>query len=79
MSLSAKHYFSYYLHLRGDEGSLRFNHNLKKLEIRVSTGDQYSKGSRQKDSRSLSGGEKSFSQISLLLSLWQSISSPIIW
>lgn len=79
MSLSAKHYFSYYLHLRGDEGTLKFNHQTKKLDIRVSTGDQYSKGSRQKDSRSLSGGEKSFSQISLLLSLWQSISSPIIW
>lgn len=79
MSLAAKQYFSYYLHLRGDEGTLRFNHTTKRLDIRVSTGDQYSKGSRQKDSRSLSGGEKSFSQISLLLSLWQSISSPIIW
>lgn len=79
MVLSAKHYFSYYLHLRGDEGLLRFNHERKRLDIRVSTGDQYRKGSRQKDSRSLSGGEKSFSQISLLLSLWQNISSPLIW
>lgn len=78
MSLSARHYFSYYLHLRGDEGALKFNHQQKQLAIRVATGDQYSKGSRHKDSRSLSGGEKSFSQISLLLSLWQSISSPII-
>ncbi|KAI7890418.1 uncharacterized protein EV154DRAFT_422057, partial [Mucor mucedo] len=78
MVLAAKHYFSYYLHLRGDEGVLRFNHQTKRLDIRVSTGDQYRKGSRQKDSRSLSGGEKSFSQISLLLSLWQSISSPLI-
>ncbi|OBZ83040.1 Structural maintenance of chromosomes protein 6 [Choanephora cucurbitarum] len=78
IALAAKHYFSYYLHMRGDEGTLRFNHQTKRLDIRVSTGDQYSKGSRQKDSRSLSGGEKSFSQISLLLSLWQSISSPVI-
>lgn len=78
ISLAAKSYFGYYLHLRGDDGSLRFNHQLKRLEIRVATGDQFSKGSRQTDSRSLSGGEKSFSQISLLLSLWQSISSPLI-
>ncbi|KAK4520474.1 uncharacterized protein ATC70_007986 [Mucor velutinosus] len=78
ISLAAKSYFGYYLHLRGDDGSLRFNHQLKRLEIRVATGDQFSKGTRQKDSRSLSGGEKSFSQISLLLSLWQSISSPLI-
>jgi chromosome segregation ATPase len=79
ISLAAKSYFSYYLNSRGDEGSLRFSHQAKRLDIRVSTGDQYSKGPRQKDSRSLSGGEKSFSQISLLLSLWQSISSPLIW
>ncbi|KAL0135489.1 P-loop containing nucleoside triphosphate hydrolase protein [Mucor lusitanicus] len=78
ISLAAKSYFGYYLHLRGDDGSLKFNHELKRLEIRVATGDQFSKGARQKDSRSLSGGEKSFSQISLLLSLWQSISSPLI-
>ncbi|KAI9485269.1 MAG: P-loop containing nucleoside triphosphate hydrolase protein [Benjaminiella poitrasii] len=78
ISISAKNYFRYFLHMRGDEGAIKFNHESRKLEIRVSTGDQYSKGSRQKDSRSLSGGEKSFSQISLLLSLWQSISSPII-
>ncbi|KAG1468450.1 hypothetical protein G6F56_003822 [Rhizopus delemar] len=78
IGLAAKTFFGYYLQKRGDEGSLKFNHRAKKLDIRVATGDQYSKGSRQKDSRSLSGGEKSYSQISLLLSLWQSISSPII-
>ena len=43
----------------------------------VATGDQFQKGTRHKDSKSLSGGEKSFSQISLLLSLWQGISSPL--
>ncbi|CEI95165.1 hypothetical protein RMCBS344292_09361 [Rhizopus microsporus] len=78
IALAAKTYFAYYLLKRGDEGTLKFNHRAKKLDIRVATGDQYSKGSRQKDSRSLSGGEKSYSQISLLLSLWQSISSPVI-
>ena len=34
-------------------------------------------GSREKDPRSLSGGEKSFSTICLLLSLWESIGCPI--
>ena len=43
----------------------------------VATGDQFQKGTRHKDSKSLSGGEKSFSQISLLLSLWQGIASPV--
>lgn len=80
ISLHARAYFRFYLHKRGDNGNLKFNHRDQTLEIRVSTGDQFKKGgSRQKDSRSLSGGEKSFSQISLLLSLWQSINSPVIW
>ncbi|KAL0078931.1 P-loop containing nucleoside triphosphate hydrolase protein [Phycomyces blakesleeanus] len=79
ITLAAKGHFAYYLHKRGDTGQLRFDQKKETLEIKVSTGDQVRKGSkRQKDSRSLSGGEKSFSQISLLLALWQGISSPII-
>ncbi|KAG0166206.1 Structural maintenance of chromosomes protein 6 [Apophysomyces sp. BC1015] len=79
MSLSAMGHFTYYMHKRGDSGQLKFNHEKECLEIRVSTGDQFRKGgSRKKDSKSLSGGEKSFSQISLLLSLWQGIASPIL-
>lgn len=34
-------------------------------------------GSNDKDPRSLSGGEKSFSTICLLLSLWESIGCPL--
>ncbi|KAF5389279.1 hypothetical protein D9757_003408 [Collybiopsis confluens] len=34
-------------------------------------------GSKEKDPRSLSGGEKSFSTICLLLSLWESIGCPL--
>jgi len=34
-------------------------------------------GSRDKDPRSLSGGEKSFATICLLLAMWESIGSPI--
>ncbi|KAJ2957925.1 hypothetical protein NQZ79_g6440 [Umbelopsis isabellina] len=77
ISLRAKSYFIYYMHRRGDSGKLNFNHRKQRLEVQVSTGDQFQKGTRHKDSKSLSGGEKSFSQISLLLSLWQGIGSPI--
>ncbi|CAO3619177.1 unnamed protein product [Cunninghamella echinulata] len=79
MSLAAKGHFNYYIHKRGDNGTLKFNHKKETLDVRVATGDQFSEGAnRRKDSKSLSGGEKSFSQISLLLSLWQGISSPIL-
>lgn len=80
IALSASGHFRYYMDKRGDDGVLKFNHNKQKLEMRVLTGDQNNKaGARRKDSKSLSGGEKSFSQVSLLLALWQGISSPILW
>ncbi|GAB5592606.1 Structural maintenance of chromosomes protein 6 [Umbelopsis nana] len=77
IALRAKIHFSYYMYKRGDSGTLHFNHRKQRLDVKVATGDQYQKGTRHKDSKSLSGGEKSFSQISLLLSLWQGIASPM--
>ncbi|CAO3671505.1 unnamed protein product [Umbelopsis ramanniana] len=77
IALRAKVHFTYYMHKRGDGGKLSFNHRKQRLEVQVATGDQFQKGTRHKDSKSLSGGEKSFSQISLLLSLWQGIASPV--
>jgi hypothetical protein len=43
----------------------------------VQTDDQAGTQGRDKDPRSLSGGEKSFATICLLLSLWESIGCPI--
>lgn len=44
----------------------------------MQTDDQASHvGDKEKDPRSLSGGEKSFSTICLLLALWESIGCPI--
>jgi len=44
----------------------------------VQTDDQIKqKGVAEKDPKSLSGGEKSFSTICLLLSLWDSIGCPL--
>lgn len=47
--------------------------------LQVQTDDQLATqaGSREKDPNALSGGEKSFSTICLLLSLWESIGCPI--
>ncbi|KAI9494815.1 hypothetical protein BDB00DRAFT_761332, partial [Zychaea mexicana] len=77
ISLSATGQFTYFMHKRGYNGYLKFNHDKERLDVRVSTSDQLKRGTRHKDSTTLSGGEKSFSQISLLLSLWEGISSPV--
>ncbi|KAJ3497858.1 hypothetical protein NLJ89_g10296 [Agrocybe chaxingu] len=78
IALRCKHVFQYHLSNRGYYGKILFNHVAGTLQLRVQTDDQLqTQGTRDKDPRSLSGGEKSFSTICLLLSLWDSIGCPL--
>ncbi|CAO3572775.1 unnamed protein product [Mortierella alpina] len=80
MALRSRISFSLQLSKRGYSGSLTFEHKTKELNIRVETEDARSNAAgaaRDKDPKSLSGGEKSFSTICLLLALWDSMSSSI--
>ncbi|KAG0246017.1 Structural maintenance of chromosomes protein 6 [Mortierella sp. GBA43] len=73
MALRAKINFSLQLSQRGYSGELKFKFKEQTLDITVETEDQRSREagvSRDKDPKSLSGGEKSFSTICLLLALW---------
>ncbi|KAM0745665.1 P-loop containing nucleoside triphosphate hydrolase protein [Meredithblackwellia eburnea MCA 4105] len=75
----AKMQFLYHLSNRGFTGKLTFDHDKQKLLLKVQT-DELEKGatqSRQKDAKSLSGGEKSFSTICLLLTMWEAVGCPI--
>ncbi|KAI0304378.1 P-loop containing nucleoside triphosphate hydrolase protein [Multifurca ochricompacta] len=71
--------FQYHLSNRGYFGKVLFNHHDGTLQLRVQTDDLNGTqgGNRDKDPRSLSGGEKSFATICLLLAMWESIGSPI--
>jgi chromosome segregation ATPase len=63
-----------------DSGDLKFSHDNHKLELRVQphdNGELDKKSQRVKDSSTLSGGEKSFSTICLLLALWHAAGCPI--
>ncbi|PCH39760.1 nucleoside triphosphate hydrolase protein [Wolfiporia cocos MD-104 SS10] len=78
IALRCKVYFQYHLSNRGYYGKVLFDHTAGTLQLKVQTDDQtLTQNSREKDPRSLSGGEKSFSTICLLLSLWESIGCPI--
>ncbi|KAF8625965.1 hypothetical protein AX17_006690 [Amanita inopinata Kibby_2008] len=78
IALRCKLVFQYNLSHRGYFGKVLFNHEIQTLQLKVQTDDQIAtQGSRDKDPRSLSGGEKSFSTICLLLSLWESIGCPL--
>ncbi|RDB15207.1 Structural maintenance of chromosomes protein 6 [Hypsizygus marmoreus] len=77
IALRCKLVFGYHLSHRGYYGKVLFNHEHGTLVLKVQTDDQVGTQSKEKDPRSLSGGEKSFSTICLLLSLWESIGCPL--
>jgi chromosome segregation ATPase len=68
--------FSYYLSERGFRGKLLIDHDNKLLEIEVEP-DETKKSEKGRATTTLSGGEKSFSGICLLMSLWEAISAPM--
>jgi len=83
VAVRARANFALHLQNRGFSGSLHFDHNAQTLKLRVRrlsnmqvhTGD--STQPTDKDPKALSGGEKSFATICLLLSLWEAIGCPI--
>ncbi|KIY70905.1 P-loop containing nucleoside triphosphate hydrolase protein [Cylindrobasidium torrendii FP15055 ss-10] len=82
IALRCKFAFMYNLSHRGYFGRVMFDHTAKKLDLKVRTEDvamtqQGGASSRDKDPKSLSGGEKSFATISLLLALWEAIGCPL--
>lgn len=77
IALRCKLVFQFHLSQRGYYGKVLFDHVHQTLQLKVQTDDQTLTQGRDKDPRSLSGGEKSFSTICLLLSLWDSIGCPL--
>ncbi|KAK2757853.1 Structural maintenance of chromosomes protein 6 [Arachnomyces sp. PD_36] len=75
ISSKAKAQFTYLLSERSFRGSLLADHNAKQLDVQVEP--DITKVSQGRGAKTLSGGEKSFSQICLLLSLWEAMGSPI--
>ncbi|KAI8049825.1 P-loop containing nucleoside triphosphate hydrolase protein [Syncephalis plumigaleata] len=73
----ARHNFLWHLAQRGYAGKLEFDHERRRLTPRVQTDEHIKDRTAEKDPRSLSGGEKSFSTICLLLALWESMGCPI--
>ncbi|KAI5122964.1 hypothetical protein M0805_006843 [Coniferiporia weirii] len=77
IALRTKLQFQYHLANRAYFGKVLFDHDKQRLELKVQTDDQAATQGMNKDPKSLSGGEKSFSTICLLLALWEAIGCPI--
>ncbi|EEP82116.1 conserved hypothetical protein [Uncinocarpus reesii 1704] len=75
ISSRAKSQFIYLLSERSYRGRLLTNHKDKLLDLQVEP--DITKNSSGRGAKTLSGGEKSYSQICLLLALWEAMGSPI--
>lgn len=68
--------FTYLLSERGFRGRIELNHRQKKVHIHVEP-DETKKSGAGRNTKTLSGGEKSFSSVCMLLSIWEAMGSPI--
>lgn len=68
--------FTYLLSERGFRGKIALDHKNKKVFVQVEP-DETRKSSAGRNTKTLSGGEKSFSSICMLLSIWEAMGSPI--
>ncbi|KAI0836122.1 P-loop containing nucleoside triphosphate hydrolase protein [Hypoxylon sp. FL0890] len=76
ISAHARCNFNYLLSERGFRGELFLDHKAKKLRVQVEP-DETRKSSSGRNTKTLSGGEKSFSSICLLLAIWDAMGSPL--
>ncbi|XP_076841979.1 structural maintenance of chromosomes protein 6 [Brachyhypopomus gauderio] len=74
LSVRCKYYFDSMLSQRGYTGKMTFNHKDETLSISVQPGE--SAKAALSDMRSLSGGERSFSTVCFVLSLWAIAEAP---
>lgn len=68
--------FQYLLGERKYRGKLLLDHKKKTLDVHVEP-DATKKEDAGRQTKTLSGGEKSFSSVCLLLSLWEAMGSPL--
>ena len=77
-SLRCSVYFGQFLSARDFNGGLVFDHEEQTLDIRIKTNKSRDQNEMH-DLRGLSGGERSFSTVAFLLSLWSIVESPLLF
>ena len=76
ISMRTRIQFNYLLSERNFRGRVLLDHSDRKLDIHVEP-DMTKASDSGRQAKTLSGGEKSFSTICLLLSIWEAMGSPI--
>ncbi len=68
-------FFNAFLTQKGHAGTIMFDHEDGSLQVEVQL-DLNKPGEAARDTRSLSGGEKSFATLALLLAIWETMDTP---
>jgi chromosome segregation ATPase len=79
ISIRAANNFTMLMRTRGFNAKLILDHCKGSLDLKVDVhadGAKHGGAAGEKDPKTLSGGEKSFSTVCLLLSLWESMGNP---
>ena len=71
-----KVFFTNFLHQRDYDGTIMFNHVKERLEIDVRVDRHTNESKAIKNTKSLSGGERSFTTVCFIMSLWEAMEAP---
>lgn len=74
LTLRARYFFEMLLSQRGYVGKMKINHEEETLFVQVNV--ENAEGASTKDSKALSGGERSFSTICFIMALWDAMEAP---
>ena len=77
ITLRARIIFNDLMKDRGFQGDMLIDHKSKQLELQVNPDTKRSRSDQARQTKTLSGGEKSFSTVCMLLALWEAMGSPI--
>lgn len=72
MALKVSYVFRILLSQRGYKGAMTFKHSSRVLEVQISPRQEQGK----RETKSLSGGERSYSTVSFILALWECVEPP---
>ena len=74
---SARVIFKHLMRERGFQGEMLIDHKAQKLQLKVNPDTKRAQNDAGRQTKTLSGGEKSFSTVCMLLALWEAMGSPI--
>lgn len=69
-------YFRHFLMQRDYDGKIKFNHEKEKLDVQVKVDTHSEATQTTRNTKALSGGERSYTTVCFIMSLWEAMEAP---